>query len=135
VKVLVDTCVWSQVLRYKLPNVELSKKFGALIKNNKVVIIGPIRQELLSGISNKNYFKKLKKFLFPFKDISLKTEHFEKAAEFSNICRRKGIQGSTVDCLICAVAYIENFTIFTIDKDFENYKKILPIKILSTNLD
>lgn len=47
-------------------------------------------------------------------------------AEFSNICRKKGVQGSTIDFLICAVATVENFIIFTTDKDFENYKKYLP---------
>jgi len=41
--------------------------------------------------------------LAPFEDIPLRTEHFEKAAEFCNTCRRKGVQGSTIDFLISAV--------------------------------
>jgi predicted nucleic acid-binding protein len=53
-----------------------------------------------------------------------------KAAEFANICRGKGIQGSTIDFLICAVAALENLMIFTTDKDFENYRKHLPIRII-----
>ena len=93
-------------------------------------MIGPIKQELLSGISNTQQFKKLKEILASFEDIPLKTKHFVKAAEFSNICRNKGIQGSTTDFLICAVAYIENLIIFTTDNDFENYKKYLPIKLI-----
>jgi len=93
-------------------------------------MIGPIKQELLSGISNKQQFKKLKEILASFEDIPLKTKHFVKAAEFSNVCRNKGIQGSTTDFLICAVAYIENLIIFTTDNDFENYKKYLPIKLI-----
>jgi predicted nucleic acid-binding protein len=56
--------------------------------------------------------------------------HFEKAAEFCNVCRSKGIQGSTIDFLICSVAHSENMTIFTIDNDFENYAKYLPIKLM-----
>ena len=129
-KVLVDTCIWSQVLRHKSPDAELTGKLQELIQNAQVAIIGPIRQELLSGISKTNQFNQLKELLSAFEDIALKTEHFEKAAEFCNICRRKGIQGSTIDFLICAVAEMENLIIFTVDKDFVNYKKYLPLQLL-----
>jgi len=129
-KVLVDTCVWSQVLRHKSPTSELADKLNELIKDGRVVMIGPIRQELLSGISNTSQFKRLKEAFSAFEDIALNTNHFIKAAEFSNICRNKGIHGSTIDFLICAVANIENLIIFTTDKDFENYKKYLPITLI-----
>jgi len=129
-KILVDTCIWSQVLRHKAPDAELTRKLQELIRNAQVTIIGPIRQELLSGISQANQFNQLKDFLSAFEDIMLKTEHFEKAAEFCNTCRRKGVQGSTIDFLICAVAFMENLVIFTVDKDFANYKKHLPLKLL-----
>jgi predicted nucleic acid-binding protein len=129
-KVLVDTCIWSQALRHKSPNQEMAQKLKELINEGRVTIIGPIRQELLSGISQKDQFNQLKEVLSAFEDIPLTTEHFEKAAEFSNLCRNKGIQGSTIDFLICAVACLENFVIFTTDKDFENYKKYLPVKLI-----
>jgi predicted nucleic acid-binding protein len=129
-KVLVDMCIWSQVLRHKSPDAELAGKLRELIRNAQVAIIGPIRQELLSGIPQSKQFEQLKEFLSAFEDIMLRNEHFEKAAEYCNICRRKGIQGSTIDFLICAVAFIENLVIFTVDKDFANYKKYLPLKLL-----
>ena len=127
-RVLVDTCVWSQVLRHKNPNLELTKKMKDLINDGRVCIIGPIRQELLSGIPDIKQFNQLKELLSSFEDIPLETEHFLKAAEFTNICRSKGIQGSTIAFLICAVAHSENLLIFTTDNDFENYKKYLSIK-------
>ncbi len=129
-KVLADTCVWSKALRYKSSDFEITEKIKELIKNGMVVMIGPIRQELLSGISNISQFNKLKDMLSSFEDIPFESKHFIKAAEFSNICRKNGIQGSTMDFLICAVANIENLIIFTTDKDFENYKKYLAIKLL-----
>ncbi len=128
-KILVDTCVWSQVLRHKKPNQAFENKLKDLVKDGRIVLIGPIRQELLSGISNESQFELLKEHLSCFEDISLTCEHFIKAAEFSNICRKKGIQGSTTDFLICAVAYLENIIIFTTDSDFKNYKNYLPIKL------
>ena len=129
-KVLVDTCIWSQVLRHKSPNLDLAKKLQELIRNSRVAIIGPIRQELLSGIPQVKQFNELKETLSSFEDLPLNTEHYEKAAEFCNICRRKGIQGSSIDFLICAAAVMENLVIFTVDKDFENYNKYLPLKLI-----
>lgn len=129
-KVLVDTCIWSEVLRHKSPNTDLAVKLQELIRNARVAIIGPIRQELLSGISQVRQFNELKDTISFFEDLPLNTEHYEKAAEYCNICRRKGVSGSTIDFLICAVAVIENLTIFTVDKDFENYKKYLPLRLI-----
>ncbi len=93
-------------------------------------MIGPIRQELLSGISNPSQFNKLKHTLSFFEDIILETDHFVKAAEFSNLCRKNGIQGSTTDFLICAVANLEKLSIFTVDSDFINYNKYLKLKLI-----
>jgi predicted nucleic acid-binding protein len=129
-KVLVDTCIWSQVLRHNSPDADLAKKLQELIQNARVAIIGPIRQELLSGIPQVKQSSELKETLSSFEDLPLHTEHYEKAAEFCNICRRKGIQGSTIDFLICAVAIMEDLVIFTIDKDFENYKRHLPLRLI-----
>ena len=129
-KILVDTCIWSQVLRKITPNLNLTKQLKDFVNDGRVVIIGPIRQELLSGISNPTQFNKLKRTLSSFEDIILKTDYFVKAAEFSNICRKNGIQGSTTDFLICAVANLEKLSIFTVDNGFINYNKYLKLKLI-----
>ncbi|MCP4977964.1 MAG: PIN domain-containing protein [Maribacter sp.] len=129
-KILVDTCIWSQVLRKKTPNLDLTKQLKDFINDGRVVMIGPIRQELLSGISNPAQFNKLKHTLSFFEDIILETDHFVKAAEFSNLCRKNGLQGSTTDFLICAVANLEKLEILTDDSDFVNYNKYLKIKFM-----
>jgi predicted nucleic acid-binding protein len=128
-KVLVDTCIWSYALRHKNPNVEIEIILREIIKDGRLVIIGPIRQEILSGISKEPQFESLKEYLSPFEDVPLTSSHFIKAAEFSNICMKKGIQGSNTDFLLCSVAYLENLEIFTTDLDFKNYRKYLPIEL------
>ncbi|MEN8263823.1 MAG: PIN domain-containing protein [Nitrospirota bacterium] len=130
-KVLVDTCIWSHVLRHKKPNADLSEKLKDLINDGRVVMIGPVRQELLSGISDPSQFKQLRKKLSSFDDLPLLSDYFVKAAEFSNLCRKKGVQGSTTDFLICAVSSLQKLQIYTDDKDFLNYKKHLPIHLYS----
>ena len=129
-KVLVDTCIWSLALRRGVDyNNKLVLELEELIKEVRVQIIGSIRQELLSGIKSDKQFEKLKLLLSAFPDLVLETKDFEKAAEFFNINRKKGIQGSYTDFLICAVAYHRNLTIFTCDKDFDNFQKNIPIKL------
>ncbi len=130
-KAIVDTCVWSSVLRRdKIANREIEKKLIALILNNDALIIGPIRQEILSGYSDKKKFEELKNKLDAFPNLEIIDEDYIIAAEFSNDCRKKGIQGSHIDFLICAVAFRYKLPIFTTDKDFLNYAKFLDIRLL-----
>lgn len=128
-KVLVDTCVWSKVLRRKAPDKDLAPLLEDLIRDGRIVLIGPIRQELLSGVPNPAQFELLRKALEPFEEIPLWTEHFLRAAEFSNQCRKKGVQGSTIDFLICAVAAMEELQILTTDSDFLRYARHLPVRL------
>jgi len=69
------------------------QEFKELIYELRVVLIGPILQELLS--------------------------------EISNICRKNGIQGSHIDFLISSFAINNNIKVFTTDKDFNHYSKII----------
>jgi hypothetical protein len=129
-KVLVDTCVWSQLLRKAAKeNDPIVLELNELIKEYRVQMIGPIRQELLSGIKTNKQFLLLKKHLRSFSDLEIKTEDYETAAQMSNACRRKGVQGSHIDFLICAVADRYDLAIFTIDADFELYRRYIPVKL------
>jgi predicted nucleic acid-binding protein len=128
--VLVDTSIWSLALRRGEPkNQAVIKELTELIRELRVHIIGPIRQELLSGIKSEEQFQELKKYLTAFPDLTLESIDYEKAAEYFNTCRKKGIQGANTDFLICSVAYRHDLEIFTSDNDFREYKKYLPIKL------
>ena len=129
VGILVDTSVWSLGLRRGSRNPEYSAELKKLILEYRVKIIGPIRQEVLSGISIREQFIDLKNKLSSFVDVPLVTEHYEFAAELSNECRSKGIQGSHVDFLICAVSKLEKLTIFTTDMDFDLYSTVVGLNL------
>jgi len=129
--ILVDTSVWSLALRKKNRTYTEAAILRQLIGDGLVKIIGPIRQEVLTGISDIRKFNRLKKNLSYFPDLSVETSDFELAAEFSNRCRQKGIQGSHTDFLICAIAVSYELQIFTTDKDFVHYQKLLPIELFS----
>lgn len=129
-KVIVDTCIWSLALRRNAQKSDyLVEELKELITDVRVQLIGPIRQELLSGIKSKKQFKNLKDHLSAFPDLQLESADFVLAAEFFNLARGKGIQGSNTDFLICALAHRHKMSIFTSDKDFEQYISVIPIKL------
>jgi predicted nucleic acid-binding protein len=100
-----------------------------LITAHLVEIVGPIRQELLSGVRNQLQFNRLETHLSAFADLPLQTEDYVEAAKFFNLCRAKGIQGSNADFLICAVAARRDLAIFTIDRDLFLFAKCLPVRL------
>jgi len=126
--VLIDTSVLSLVLRRDASD-EHTEEFITLLMENRAFIIGPIRQELLSGISDERQFHLLKDKLKAIPEIPITNNDYERAASFFNICRKKGVQGSHIDFLICAVAFHNNLTIYTLDKDFFNFKKCIDIQL------
>ena len=127
-KVLADTSIWSAALRRDRPASSLVvRELRHLIGDHLVEIIGPIRQELLSGIRDESQFRRLENHLTAFPDINLTIEDYVVAAKFFNLCRTRGIQGSNTDFLICAVAVRNDLAIFTTDKDFLLFAKYLPI--------
>jgi hypothetical protein len=130
--ILVDTSIWSLAFRRKELSKDESKiiaSLSELVKELRTVMIGPIRQEILSGISDNKLFEELQDKLSAFPDHSIETKDYETAAQFYNKCRKNGIQGSHIDFLICAVANNNRFPILTLDKDFIHYKKYLPIDL------
>ncbi|XCN74590.1 MAG: PIN domain-containing protein [Candidatus Electrothrix aestuarii] len=129
-KVIVDTSVWSLALRKNIPQDDLYvNELKELIKESRVQLIGPVRQELLNGIKHENDFNSLKDHLRAFKDLKLETEDYELASEYFNKARRSGIQGSNTDFLICAISTRNNMPILTTDKDFENFQSVLPVTL------
>lgn len=127
-KVLVDTSIWSLALRHNATSFHI-EKLTRLIMESMVVIIGPIRQELLSGISNKSDFDNLRLKLQNYTDILISTNDYETAAEYFNICRQHGVQGSHIDFLICAVAANNDLYIYSADQDFIHFARHLPIRL------
>lgn len=126
--VLVDTCVWSQFLRRNRPkNDPLALEVERLIRADGVTMLGPIRQELLSGAQPHDRFAQLKEYLRFYPNLPLDEEDDENAAHYYNLCRRHGVQGTATDLLICAVAVRHGLSIFTTDTDFDLYADHLPI--------
>lgn len=128
--VLVDTSIWSLALRRaKRLDDTTSNELAELVREGRVVMIGAVRQELLSGIKGKAQFELLRDHLRAFPDVHLEPPDYEDAAAAFNRCRERGIQGSNTDFLICSVAFRRDLAIYTSDKDFVQYAKVLKLEL------
>lgn len=137
-KVLIDTSVWSQALRRQKVHtnsliearaVDLLKE---LIHDGRVVLLGPVRQELLSGVKTKVQFENLLKILDVFPDVPISNADYELAAQSFNQCRQAGVQGSNTDFLICAVSMNRAWPVLSLDKDFARFQKHLPLSLFKS---
>lgn len=127
--VIVDSDVWSEAFRKRGKESPSVLALRNLINEGEVIMIGPIRQETLSGIKEATRFERIKDALRAFQSQRIDEPIYEMAASFFNLCRGNGIQGSHTDFLICACAVTWKASILTKDKDFTRYAKYLPIEL------
>ncbi|MDY7093506.1 MAG: PIN domain-containing protein [Acidobacteriota bacterium] len=134
--VLVDTCIWSLALRRRDGGKASGRDLGPAVESLRELIlagqaslIGPIRQELLSGLRRSEQFEALRGTLRAFETLEILPEDYERAAQHFNTCRGRGIQGSNTDFLICAVAERFRLPIFTTDRDFQHFAEHLPVEL------
>jgi predicted nucleic acid-binding protein len=132
-KVIVDTCVWSLALRRNKPSASAEVRLlQELVQDGRVAMLGPIRQELLSGVKAPAQFRNLAEALSAFSDEELSMEDYVEAARCFNRCRSRGVQGSNTDFLLCSVSLRTGFPILTTDDDFGHFKKVLRVRIAET---
>ena len=136
--VLVDTPIWSLALRRMSTNLNsaeqrLTTALQELIRDGRAQLLGPVRQELLSGVRQEPSFRKLRDQLRAFDEPHLEVADYEEAAHIDNQCRSRGIAGSAIDFLICAAASRRDWQIFTTDQDFTRYASVIPLKLYQVN--
>lgn len=92
-KVLIDTSVWSQALRrsssesLSTAQERVVNVLKELIHDSIIAMLGPVRQELLSGVKTQKQFETLQQILSVFSDETLLKEDYEQAAKNFNQCR------------------------------------------------
>jgi len=133
--VLVDTPVWSLALSRRAVDLSAGElKITLLlqeqVRESRAQLLGPVRQEILSGIREEAQFRRIRNHLQGFGDVPLRMQDYEEAAALTNRCRSSGIAGCPVDMLICSVSLRNGWQIFTTDRDFSRYARVLPIQLL-----
>ena len=132
--VLVDTSVWSLALRKRSGDLSTAEErtvatWTDLVRWGRIRIIGPIRQELLSGVRSDKQFTQLESALRAFPDEALDTQDYVAAARDFDLCRSRGVTATHTDMLICATAIRRNWPVFSMDADFGRFARVLPLRL------
>jgi predicted nucleic acid-binding protein len=112
-----------------MPSDPVAAEVARLVRADAVQMMGPIRQELLSGAQPDERFEQLRDYLRFYPNLPLDETDDELAASYYNLCRQRGLQGTGTDLLICAAAVRRGLKIFTTDTDFDSFATHLPIKL------
>ena len=94
-----------------------------------MVLLGAVRQEILSGVRYPEQFERLRAALEPFPDESIGTKDYVDAAQICNACLKGGVLTGNTDSLICAIAISRGMEVLTTDKDFTHMSKIVPVQL------
>ena len=84
---------------------------------------GIVLQELLAGVSDEPQLQRLQRMLATIPMVSATRENHVSAAKIAIACRQFGVQCSTVNCLIAAIAVDSASLLFTLNRSFH---KIAP---------
>lgn len=132
--ILVDTPIWSLALRRPANRLSPDEQrhvaeWTELVREHRIRLVGPVRQEVLSGIRDARAFERLLAALRAFPDEPLTVEDFEESARAGNVCRAAAVAGSSVDFLPFGVALRRSARIYTMDLDFTSYARHLPLRL------
>ena len=130
-KLLVDTSVWSLVMRRDIPASEPEAQvlIDAIDSGVELYSTGIILQELLQGFSKPKAHELIIDRFASIPMLVPETADYIKAAELQNRCRQKGIQAGTIDSLIAQLSVRFDLSLLTTDKDFLHIAKVVKIKI------
>jgi predicted nucleic acid-binding protein len=135
VAVVVDTSVLSLSLRRRDParlgeaERRVVSAFLDLGDRGQVVLLGVIRQELLSGVRHAEQFERLQRILGGYDYLDATLDDHDAAAAYHNHCVSVGVAARDIDMLICAVAARAEATVLTTDPDFGRYARHLPVRL------
>jgi predicted nucleic acid-binding protein len=125
VTVLVDTSVWSLVLRrdatVDVPQVLALRRM--LEAGEDIVCTGLVLQELLQGFAGPRDAAQIVEYFSALPMLQPDREDHVEAARLRNTCRRAGLQIGTIDALLAQLCVRHRLTLLTTDKDFEGVAK------------
>lgn len=128
---LVDTSVWSLLLRREAPPdaPHALALREALESGERVATTGIILQELLQGGVPARTRRQIAERFSALEYIDATREDHIAAADLSNALRSAGVQVGTVDALIAQLAIGNDMTLLTTDRDFDRIAERVPLRV------
>jgi predicted nucleic acid-binding protein len=134
--ILIDSTVWSIALRRRHRDRNTAEKavyfqWRDLVAAGRAAIIGPVRQEVLSGVRYRLQCETLRSQLHVIPMLPLPDSIWDVAADYFNTCQSAGVAAGDIDMMVCAAATAHGCPIFTTDPDFPRYARHLPISLFT----
>jgi len=128
-KVIIDTSAWIESFRPQ-SNLRFRLLVKELILQNRVLLPGIIKAELLRGAKTKKEFNRLADLLKALTYLPVPETIWDKLAEFSFQLFRKGITVPLADTYIALLCIENKALILHQDKHFDLISEKAPLKIL-----
>ena len=114
--ILPDTTVWIEFFRTRSKTGDILE---SLIKEGSVWLCGTVLFEILQGVRTEEEKSNVLEMLSDLPYVEMSQPLWQKASEISASLRKNGLNLPLSDILIAAVAIRNNFSVFTLDKHFE----------------
>ena len=127
--ILVDSSVWIGLFRS--PAFKLATAIGHMVEE-EAATCGIVLQEVLQGIRPVDYVDRVCHSLLRHHYLEMPQVVYLRAAEYTRRCRSHGVELSTVDALVAAIAVHYDVPLWTLDQDFVRAAQHLPIRLYSS---
>jgi predicted nucleic acid-binding protein len=124
--IIVDTSVWVDLIRDKTGRV--STALQSAVAGDEIVMIQPVRFELLQGCKSDAEWSRMELRTSAFKLLEVTPEIWTNAARLSFDCRRAGKTiRKSLDCLIAQMAITHSCHLLHNDYDFDAIASVKPL--------
>lgn len=117
------------------PSTEAQRLAHAIADNQPIVLPGVVLTEILLGLKSETKAERIASLLTAF-DAAPSFDHADylAAAFIYRKCRTQGYTvRSTIDCLIAQLCLRHDFTLLTIDRDFQAIARFFPRRLMMAN--
>jgi predicted nucleic acid-binding protein len=129
VNVIIDTSAWIQTFRPQCDK-SLADAVKELIRNDRVLMPGLIKAELLRGTRTEAEFEHLKDLLESLIYLPVNESFWDDLAAFSFNLFRKGLTVTLVDTAIALLSIQSKAPLLQCDRHFEMIAEVTELKLL-----
>jgi len=127
-KILVDTSVWIDYFRGD--SVRVGDMLDEILSNREVYVPKIVMAELIQGAKTEKEISVIRDFLDAFHVIDQSEDTWIKAGRLSYDLKKKGKNIHLIDCYIAVIAKEHQCAIFTLNRHFQEIRKLFDISLL-----
>ena len=116
---LVDTSAWLDALQPRAGREGVRERVRRLVADDRVVMIGAVRTEVLRGTRDEAEYRRLSGMLDALTRVTTEERDWDAAARLGFTLRRAGTTVGLADLLLAAVAIRHGVTVLHADADLD----------------